>query len=633
MKANGVLGKWLLSGVLLLGVVVLCGAGLIDKDDQHMNGNWTFWNSVTFKGGTAIVPKPGSAASFTLTGAEGQDSRLVLDADEGDDAADTWTIESEATGNDLSVMNDATEVLNLTSAGALSIDSTLAVSAGDDTYSVPADDTHRFSSNDNNTTVQVYGFEAKDAILLLSADESDDNGDDWQIESDEATNSLIISNDTSGAQAAKLTLATTGNATLAGDLTVSGGDIDAGASGAAGTLDVFPSTAARGKLTVQCADNTTDHSVILTNAPANGANATVTLPALTGYAAISTASLTLAEVDVLDAVAAGTASASKAAILGANKNLDTLVIADGGLYLGAGAGTSVTATAAELNYCDVTTAGTVQASKAVVVSADKDAGDFRNLDCVNLDAGSSGAAGTVDVFPSTASRGKIALQCADNAADHTVTLTNASHGQATTYTVPDIGQATGNVVLLKAAQTTAGELKRADMTAETDLFVVQLTDLVQDAARKDDLPDGPSGTVLGLGDAEAAVVTATAANGNSQSETCAFQVALPENYVAAGAVTVVLRAKISALPTVANSNTVDLVAKELADGAVGADICATAASVTTAAYADYSFSITPAGLVAGDVLSCQVTLAANDTAGAQNAVHTISKVSISYSGK
>lgn len=47
---------------------------------------------------------------------------------------------------------------------------------------------------------------------------------------------------------------------------------------------------------------------------------------------------------------AGVATASKAAILGANKNLDVLAIAD--LKLGAGAGTSVTSTAEELNILD-----------------------------------------------------------------------------------------------------------------------------------------------------------------------------------------------------------------------------------------------------------------------------------------
>ena len=59
-----------------------------------------------------------------------------------------------------------------------------------------------------------------------------------------------------------------------------------------------------------------------------------------------------AELNLLDGSVAGTAVASKALALGANKNVDTLVIADGGLKLGAGAGTAVTSSAAELNVLD-----------------------------------------------------------------------------------------------------------------------------------------------------------------------------------------------------------------------------------------------------------------------------------------
>lgn len=58
------------------------------------------------------------------------------------------------------------------------------------------------------------------------------------------------------------------------------------------------------------------------------------------------------EVAYLTDVVAGTVTASKAVVVGTNKNIDTIVIADGGLKLGSGAGTAVTATAAELNELD-----------------------------------------------------------------------------------------------------------------------------------------------------------------------------------------------------------------------------------------------------------------------------------------
>lgn len=73
-----------------------------------------------------------------------------------------------------------------------------------------------------------------------------------------------------------------------------------------------------------------------------------------GTALIAAAGVTssAAELNLIDGSVAGTAVASKALVLGADKNVDTLAIADGGLKLGAGAGTAVTSTAAELNVLD-----------------------------------------------------------------------------------------------------------------------------------------------------------------------------------------------------------------------------------------------------------------------------------------
>lgn len=70
------------------------------------------------------------------------------------------------------------------------------------------------------------------------------------------------------------------------------------------------------------------------------------------------------EVAYLTDVVAGTVTASKAVVVGTNKNIDTIVIADGGLKLGSGAGTAVTATAAELNELDDTVASFTFAATA-----------------------------------------------------------------------------------------------------------------------------------------------------------------------------------------------------------------------------------------------------------------------------
>ena len=85
------------------------------------------------------------------------------------------------------------------------------------------------------------------------------------------------------------------------------------------------------------------------------------------------------------AASAGTAVASKTAVLGAYRNIDYLSFPAGGLHIGTNAGTSVTATAAELNVLHSVTAGTAAASSAAVL------GSGRNLDFLQFGATTTAA--------------------------------------------------------------------------------------------------------------------------------------------------------------------------------------------------------------------------------------------------
>ena len=84
-----------------------------------------------------------------------------------------------------------------------------------------------------------------------------------------------------------------------------------------------------------------------------------------------------AAIDALIPAVAGTAEASKLALLGANKNLDVLAVAD--LKLGAGAGTSVTATAAELNLLHNVSAGLTTSEIDVLDGITKTTGEINAL--------------------------------------------------------------------------------------------------------------------------------------------------------------------------------------------------------------------------------------------------------------
>ncbi len=73
----------------------------------------------------------------------------------------------------------------------------------------------------------------------------------------------------------------------------------------------------------------------------------------------------------------------------------------------------------------------------------------------NVDVGASGLVGSVDIFPTTASKGKLSITAADSAGDTTTAIVNASQSGARTYTIPDAG-ASASFVMTAGTQTVAG---------------------------------------------------------------------------------------------------------------------------------------------------------------------------------
>ena len=73
----------------------------------------------------------------------------------------------------------------------------------------------------------------------------------------------------------------------------------------------------------------------------------------------------------------------------------------------------------------------------------------------SLTLGESGLAGQLDVFPSTAARGRLRLTCADQTGDTIVTVTTAAFAAARTVTIPDPG-ANASFVLTQGAKTMTG---------------------------------------------------------------------------------------------------------------------------------------------------------------------------------
>jgi len=89
-------------------------------------GNLIFSAGITGTGttlstGSIGIGSTSPEAKLEVQGLEGLDAGIALDADDGDDNADTWFIKSQAADNDLTITNHATEVMRITDGGSVGI--------------------------------------------------------------------------------------------------------------------------------------------------------------------------------------------------------------------------------------------------------------------------------------------------------------------------------------------------------------------------------------------------------------------------------------------------------------------------------------------------------------------------------
>ena len=211
-----------------------------------------------------------------------------------------------------------------------------------------------------------------------------------------------------------------GNINLTGSLILNGTTITATAA-EINWLDITAAgTAEASKALVLDASRNIININALTATNLTGTLQTAAQPNITSVGtltSLSTGSLTLngtaitataAEINWLDITAAGTAEASKALVLDASRNIininaltatnltgtlqtaaqpnitsvGTLTsLSTGSLTLN---GTAITATAAEINWLDITAAGTAEASKALVLDSSKNISGINSLSCTSL---------------------------------------------------------------------------------------------------------------------------------------------------------------------------------------------------------------------------------------------------------
>lgn len=101
----------------------------------------------------------------------------------------------------------------------------------------------------------------------------------------------------------------------------------------------------------------------------------------------------------------------------------------------------------------------------------------------NITSGSSGDAGTFVAFPATAANGTMIIAAGNAGGAFNTTITSGTIGQSTVYTVPDIGAATGGVVVSTAAvrmKSVAGAAAAGGAAAQsfTDAFCTSGSNVV-----------------------------------------------------------------------------------------------------------------------------------------------------------
>ena len=217
-------------------------------------------NTILTLNSTGIeITDPDGTARVTITGHEATSSQIYLAADQGDDNGDTWTIQSTASSNEFKLFNDtsgsavAKWTMNtdgdVTMTGHLTIPDShnlqLGNASGGD-LTIGHDGSNSII-NDNGTgefqlqragatllTLNSTGIEVKDpsgtarvtvtgadtasAQVFLAADDGDDNGDTWGLQSTDSDNSFRLTNDVSGGQSTKWLIDTSGNVLHYGDL-------------------------------------------------------------------------------------------------------------------------------------------------------------------------------------------------------------------------------------------------------------------------------------------------------------------------------------------------------------------------------------------------------------------------------
>lgn len=200
--------------------------------------------------------------------------------------------------------------------------------------------------------------------------------------------------------------------------------------------------------------------------------------------------------------------------------------------------------------------------------------------------------------------------------------TQGSICQGNGTTVVELAKGTANQYLSMNAGATAIEWVtpvRSDLTEEAlvpynvPLYTLRAADLNALAIAE---PAGGSGDHYLVLNANTVVLRGISPNSDTQTDVSYLQFLLPPEYVAAGDVKVRINCKYTSAPGTAGTVDVEAFKVTLTTGAIGADLCETAAQDLTASGVATDFVITATTLSPGDVLNIKITTVFQDSDGA-----------------
>jgi hypothetical protein len=108
-----------------------------------------------------------------------------------------------------------------------------------------------------------------------------------------------------------------------------------------------------------------------------------------------------------------------------------------------------------------------------------------------------------------------------------------------------------------------------------------------------------------------------AAQGNTKTDTLAFEFALAPEYIADQDAKIIVQARYAGSGT-AGAKTIDLEGYELSDAGVATSIRASSTLTLTASFADYTFALTDTNLTAGDRIMLLVRSILEETGGSSS---------------